>query len=129
MPYISKKYNDNSIKYLGFVSGIEKLNSLRCFSNLYFHGHSVGGTNPSLLEAMASNSLICAHKNIFNQSILDNDAFYFTNAEQVIDLINNNLKSTEFQIIKNNRDKIKQLYSWNKIVDDYDSFFYQIINK
>ena len=73
----------NSVKYLGFVSGIENLNSLRNFSNLYFHGHSVGGTNPSLLEAMASNSLICAHDNIFNKSILEKDAYYFTNFEQI----------------------------------------------
>ena len=41
--YVSKKYDDRQIKYLGFVSGIENLNSLRYFSNLYFHGHSVGG--------------------------------------------------------------------------------------
>ena len=89
----------------------------------------MGGTNPSLLEAMASNSLICSHDNIFNKSILGNDAFYFTNAEQVIDLINNNMKSTESQIIQNNQDKIKNLYSWNKITDDYNSFFHKISNK
>jgi glycosyltransferase involved in cell wall biosynthesis len=47
--YLSNKYQDKKIKYLGFVSGLDTLNSLRYFSNLYFHGHSVGGTNPSLL--------------------------------------------------------------------------------
>jgi len=124
--YISEKYNDNRIKYLGFVSGLEKLNALRNFSNLYFHGHSVGGTNPSLLEAMASNALICAHDNIFNQSILNNDAYYFTNSEQISDLINNNMKCVEHQIIQNNQEKIKNLYSWNKIVDDYNLFFKNI---
>jgi len=127
--YISEKYNDNSIKYLGFVSGIENLNSLRNFSNLYFHGHSVGGTNPSLLEAMASNSLICAHDNIFNKSILEGDAYYFTSSEQISDLINNKIKVTENEFVINNKEKINDLYSWQKIVTDYNSFFVQILNK
>ena len=127
--YISAKYDDNSIKYLGFVSGIENLNSLRNFSNLYFHGHSVGGTNPSLLEAMASNSLICAHDNIFNKSILEKDAYYFANSEQISDLINNKIKAKENEFVINNRNKISDLYSWQKIVMDYNSFFVQILNK
>ena len=127
--YISEKYNDYSIKYIGFVSGIENLNSLRNFSNLYFHGHSVGGTNPSLLEAMASSSLICAHDNIFNKSILDSDAYYFTDNKQISDLINNKIKLKENKFLINNMQKINTLYSWQKIVTDYNSFFCQIINK
>ncbi len=127
--YISQKYAHNNIKYLGFVSGIENLNSLRNFSNLYFHGHSVGGTNPSLLEAMASSSLICAHDNIFNKSILDSDAYYFTDNKQISDLINNKIKLKENKFLINNMQKINTLYSWQKIVTDYNSFFCQIINK
>ncbi len=127
--YISKKYDDKQIKYLGFVLGIDNLNSLRYYSNLYFHGHSVGGTNPSLLEAMASNSLICAHDNIFNQSILDNNAYYFTDFKHVSDLLNNKVKDLNSQIIQNNQNNINKLYSWSKIVDDYDSFFHKIISK
>ncbi len=127
--YILKKYNYNSIKFLGFVSGLKNLDSLRNFSNLYFHGHSVGGTNPSLLEAMASNSLICAHDNIFNKSILENDAYYFTDNKQISDLINNKIKSKENEIVINNKGKINDLYSWEKIVSDYNSFFVQTHNK
>ena len=123
---IAEKYNDKRIKYLGFVAGIERLNSLRYFSNLYFHGHSVGGTNPSLLEAMASNSLICAHDNIFNKSILEQDACYFTNSEQISDLINNKIKVKENEFVINNRNKINDLYSWQKIVTDYNFFFLRL---
>jgi hypothetical protein len=124
--YISEKYNDNSIKYLGFVSGLDALNSLRYFSNLYFHGHSVGGTNPSLLEAMASNSLICAHDNIFNKSILENDAFYFKNIAQVSGLMDAKIKNKENELVNSNQVKIKNFYSWGKIVDDYNRFFKRI---
>jgi hypothetical protein len=127
--YLSNKYQDKKIKYLGFVSGLDKLNSLRYFSNLYFHGHSVGGTNPSLLEAMASDSLICAHDNIFNKSILEKDAYYFANSEQISDLINNKIKAKENEFVIDNRNKISNLYSWQKIVTDYNSFFVQILYK
>ena len=124
--YISNKYQDKKIKYLGFVSGLDTLNSLRYFSNLYFHGHSVGGTNPSLLEAMASNSLICAHDNIFNKSILENDAFYFKNIEQVSGLMDAKIKNKENELVNSNQVKIKNFYSWGKIVDDYNRFFKRI---
>jgi hypothetical protein len=124
--YLSNKYQDKKIKYLGFVSGLDKLNSLRYFSNLYFHGHSVGGTNPSLLEAMASNSLICAHDNIFNKSILENDAFYFKNIEQISVLMDTKIKNKEKELVNSNQVKIKNFYSWGKIVDDYNRFFKRI---
>lgn len=127
--YISEKYHHSQIRFLGFVSGINNLNSLRYYSNLYFHGHSVGGTNPSLLEAMASDSLICAHDNIFNKSILEHDSFYFTNSEQIKILINHNIKNKENEFLINNRKKINNLYSWDKIVLDYNSFFMKILNK
>ena len=79
----SKFENHPYIQFLGSIYDINLLNNLRYFSNLYFHGHTVGGTNPSLLEAMASSALICAHENVFNQSILSDDAFYFQTKEHV----------------------------------------------
>tara|TARA_X000000368_G_C22976868_1_gene688033 strand:- start:842 stop:1330 length:489 start_codon:yes stop_codon:yes gene_type:complete len=127
--YISKKYQDEKIIFVGFVSGINKLDSLRYFSNLYFHGHSVGGTNPSLLEAMASNALICAHDNVFNKTILEKDAFYFNDAEMISRLINKEVKSLENHLVKSNVEKIKDLYTWNKIINDYELFFQKINNK
>ena len=47
------------VLFLDFITSTDILNSLRHYSNLYFHGHTVGGTNPSLLEAMSSNALVC----------------------------------------------------------------------
>ncbi len=127
--YISKKYYNYKIKYLGFISGIENLNSLRYYSNLYFHGHSVGGTNPSLLEAMASNSLICAHDNIFNKSILNCDSFYFSSSEHVSKLIDGKKKTTDNKFIRINLNKIKELYSWDKIINNYETFLKEIHGK
>ena len=76
--YLKNKFkNAKHIRFTGGIYDLEHLNNLRYYSHLYFHGHSVGGTNPSLLEAMASNVLMIAHNNEFTKSILGNDAFYF----------------------------------------------------
>lgn len=76
--FLKQKYAlQAQIQFVGGIYDIEVLNNLRYYSNLYFHGHTVGGTNPSLLEAMASNSLICANDNPFNRYILEDDAIYF----------------------------------------------------
>ena len=127
--YIKKKYSHHRIKYLGFILGLDKLNSLRFYSNLYFHGHSVGGTNPSLLEAMASESLICAHENIFNRSILQEDAFYFSTSKEVSVLMDTLIKDDHYKSIKRNIEKTKNTYTWDNICSEYEEFFKGVMSK
>jgi len=82
--YLKNKYKAfSNIIFVGGVYNFEELNNIRYYSRLYFHGHSVGGTNPSLLEAMASNCLICANDNEFNKGVLKENAHYFSNANEV----------------------------------------------
>jgi len=129
---LKKKYSQTGeIKFVGGIYDIEKLNNLRYYSNLYFHGHTVGGTNPSLLEAMASNSLICANDNPFNKYILGSDAMYFTNADDVAMHLSTSKCSNEKyqQVIYNNRRKIEEIYNWDLIIDQYANHFYQIAAK
>ncbi len=122
--YLKEKFkNSKDIIFAGGIYNINDLNNLRYFSNLYFHGHTVGGTNPSLLEAMASNGLICAHNNIFNRSILENEAFYFNTAEDVSQIIIQR-KKPEFQLyLQTNLLKIKEKYKWKDINDSYLKLF------
>lgn len=122
------KYNDSRIKFVGFVNGLEKLNSLRYYSNLYFHGHTVGGTNPSLLEAMASNAFICAQDNIFNKAILAEDALYFSSAEEVCTLVETSKKDTG-KFILSNIEKVSKTYSWETIISQYVVFLKDNLKK
>lgn len=122
--YLKDKYRkDENVQFVGGIYDIEELNNLRYFSNLYFHGHSVGGTNPSLLEAMASNSLICANRNMFNSAILGEDAFYFSNSTEVAQRLDDVRKSDYQNWLKNNYLKIAEVYEWNKIIDQYEQHF------
>jgi glycosyltransferase involved in cell wall biosynthesis len=99
------------------------LDNLRYFSNLYFHGHSVGGTNPSLLEAMASKALVIAHDNDFNKAILKENAYFFLDAHDVKKILTRTKKSDNLRLIQNNIDAIAGEFNWNKINGEYLQLF------
>eukprot|EP01037_Dinobryon_pediforme_P007089 gene7089-7153_t len=122
--FITHKFkNDERIEFKGSIFDTGKVRSLQNNSYLYFHGHSVGGTNPSLLEAMASEALIAAHNNPFNKSVLNADAFYFSNAKEVRNLVETvQRKDTEKAMVSNNLQKIKYQFNWEKIIDEYEKF-------
>jgi glycosyltransferase involved in cell wall biosynthesis len=125
--YLKEKYqNCDVIKFIGGIYNMNTLNNLRYFSNLYFHGHTVGGTNPSLLEAMGSESLICAHNNIFNRAILNDDALYFSEIDEIEIIIKNVAKKKYNHYLENNKQKVVQLYNWNKIISHYEKLFINI---
>ena len=127
--YLKNKFKDNTnIKFIGGIYDINTLNNLRHFSKLYFHGHTVGGTNPSLLEAMASSALICANNNEFNSTILEDDAFYFTTSREVKDILTTVSYDEHHSKIRNNREKITKLYTWEKIVNDYEKLFLNLLD-
>ena len=69
---------------------------------------------------MASNTLICSHKNIFNISILNDDAIYFSNQEELVDIIEEYHKSDYQNLCLNNKSKIQKIFSWEKIISDYE---------
>jgi glycosyltransferase involved in cell wall biosynthesis len=115
--------NDERIEFNGAIYDNGRVRALQNNSYLYFHGHSVGGTNPSLLEAMASEALIAAHNNPFNKSVLHADAFYFSSADEVRHLVETvQHKETEKVMVSNNLHKIKYQFNWEGIIDQYEKF-------
>ncbi len=128
--YLKEKYQSvSNIKFVGGVYDINVLNNLRYYSNVYFHGHSVGGTNPSLLEAMASQTFICANDNIFNRAILGDEAVYFANAGDVANVLTNKAKEDYRPFVKLNLQKIKEVYTWDVIIAQYLAHFKEIFEK
>ena len=93
------------------------------------HGHSVGGTNPSLLEAMASSSFIIAHKNPFNISVLKAAGIYFGSIKELekifIDIDSYILKN-KIRFIENNLCGINKNYNWQLIIDKHEEIFESI---
>ncbi len=128
--YLKSKFkNVEHIRFMGGIYNLEHLNNLRYYSKLYFHGHSVGGTNPSLLEAMASKALIIAHDNEFTKSILEEDAFYFASKDDVKQHIDGLIKKVYRDKIENNYKKIEDNFKWELINKKYLDLFHECIRK
>ncbi|OEK06096.1 glycosyl transferase family 1 [Flavivirga aquatica] len=129
--YLKSRYlSDSRICFLGANYNLDELNNLRFFSRYYFHGHSVGGTNPSLLEAMASNALIIANNNIFNEAILGKHAKYFNDSKDIENLLNQDvLFENKENYTKGNIKKIDTLYNWEKINDTYEKYILEQLEK
>ena len=128
--YLNNKFNNRGIRFIGAIYDQYVLNNLRYYSTRYFHGHSVGGTNPSLLEAMACGCNIAAHNNIFNKAVLQTAADYFSNEKEVatiIDMPENNLAIRERK--HSNIEKIKNVYSIEKNIDDYEQLMLRAWNE
>src|SRR5690606_24636495 len=119
---------DKRIRFVGPNYNQEELNNLRHYSRYYFHGHSVGGTNPSLLEAMASNALIIAHNNIFNKSILNEEAIYFDSDQKITEILN---EDTYFLLNEKNtrvnKEKIDREFNWEIINKKYERYLVDLL--
>lgn len=129
---VAKYGNEKSIRFVGGIYDFDKLNSIRHFSYAYFHGHSVGGTNPSLLEAMASDCFILANDNIFNKAVLGENALYYLDHNAVTELLNNieslALRHKKF-FIEENLEIIRKEYSWDKLVDEHEKYFFHLLEE
>ncbi len=70
------------ILFIGAIYEKSTVQALRFFSRFYIHGHTVGGTNPSLIEALGAGSPVLAHNNKFNRWVAGNGARFFSSIEE-----------------------------------------------
>ncbi|MFT4228690.1 MAG: DUF1972 domain-containing protein [Microbacterium sp.] len=75
--------DDARIRFLGGVYDQDLLDALYFHAYAYVHGHSVGGTNPSLLRAMGAGTAVIAYDVNFNRETLDGQGWFFADAEDV----------------------------------------------
>ena len=129
--FLRERYQEEeSIRFMGPIFEVEVLDCLRQHCATYFHGHSVGGTNPSLLEAMGCSALIAAHDNAFNRAVLATEGLYFNTSDEVAYIIDNEvdeLNST--RITGDNIKKIEQVFNWGHINAQYEQAMLDLINE
>lgn len=118
---------DKRIKFVGTVYDKDLLKYIRENAFGYIHGHSVGGTNPSLLEALADTKLNLLYGVGFNKEVGEDGALYWSKTPGFLkDLLNRVDKLTNKQI-ENLGNKAQQRvveeYSWKKIVEEYENKF------
>ena len=77
-----KRSASDEVIFLGAIYEAEVVNALRLFTRAYLHGHRVGGTNPSLVEALGAGCAVIAHDNPFNRWVAGPQAMYFSDEAQ-----------------------------------------------
>lgn len=118
---------DKRIKFVGTVYNQELLKKIRENAYGYLHGHEVGGTNPSLLEALATTDLNLLLNVGFNKEVGEDGALYFNKSDNdlalLIDKLDSYEQSTILEYSNKSKKRIEKNYTWNKIVDDYENLF------
>jgi glycosyltransferase involved in cell wall biosynthesis len=129
--HVKSKASANII-FLGYIRNSEILAELYHSCLAYVHGHEFGGTNPTMLKAMACGSAILALNTVFNQEMLDNGKFglfFEKNADSLAGLIQQteqNLHLLE-ELRLTSRNGLTDKYNWDKIIDAYISVFNQLL--
>lgn len=116
---------DERIKFVGTVYDQEQLKYIRENAYAYLHGHEVGGTNPSLLEALGSTKVNLLLDVGFNREVGENGALYWKK-NTLSDLIDEVDTYTESDVDKLNvlsMNRVKESFTWEKIVYDYEKLF------
>lgn len=115
-----------------FVGGIyeqEVVEALRYYATLYIHGHQVGGTNPSLIEALAASSPVLAHNNPFNSWVAGEGASYFKDVDDcdrhLTELLNNAQKLQAMG--RNSLARYYQEFADDRDLKDHEALFLSII--
>lgn len=112
---------DPRIRLIGTVYDRAKLACLRYYCCAYMHGHCVGGTNPSLLEAMGCSNLIFAHDNPFNRETLGSCGLFFANAAELTQMIDRAEQDSAYLAEFKSRavSRAREKYSWEDIISRY----------
>lgn len=130
-----KKLREIASDNVHFLDGIynkDELAIIRANAVTYLHGHSVGGTNPSLLEAMASKNLCIAHDNVFNREVLQDKAIYFSDIEELSSIYQQvELDGSEaFASLREGAlQRVIDYYNWNNITSKYHDIFSTVLSE
>lgn len=122
---------DKRIKFVGTVYDQELLKKIRENAYAYFHGHEVGGTNPSLLEALASTDINLLLDVGFNREVADEGALYWSKEDRSLAKLIDKTDNLGIEKIKNigivSKGRISTRYSWGYIINQYETLFRGLI--
>lgn len=113
----------SEVKFLGAIYDKATLASLRYHSYLYIHGHQVGGTNPSLVEALAAGNPVLAHNNDFNRWVTGPDAaVFFHDATSFAQALSELLATPDRALAMKKAARLRhaEQFTWDHVLSDYE---------
>jgi glycosyltransferase involved in cell wall biosynthesis len=113
----------DTVLFPGAIYDHQVIHALRFYARAYLHGHRVGGTNPSLVEALGAGSAVLAHDNRFNRWVAGEAQLYFSTddecARQMIELCVNDKRIAGARIAA--RARHKDEFQWPGVLSKYES--------
>jgi len=113
----------DEVIFVGAIYDAPIVESLRFFSRFYIHGHRVGGTNPSLVEALGAGCAVIAHDNQFNRWVAGTSAAYFADEKSLAELFSylliNDSAVSEMKSAAIAR--FKERFTWDQILQEYEA--------
>ena len=114
--------NSKYVKITPAVYDLNTLNAIRSNCSIYLHGHSAGGTNPSLVEAMFFEKPIFAFDCIYNRESTENKAIYFSSTEELIEALSNRNLDLDSNA-KAMKEIAERRYRWDLIAQQYEMLY------
>jgi glycosyltransferase involved in cell wall biosynthesis len=117
------------VVFLGAIYDKAVVQALRFHSLAYVHGHTVGGTNPSLVEAMAASNPVVAHDNPYNRWVANDAAVYFSDAIGFSAALDALLASpeTQAQLRVNSNRRYLEEFTWDHVAGQYEQLLLQYL--
>lgn len=119
--------SDNRIKFVGTVYDQELLKKIRENAYAYFHGHTVGGTNPSLIESLGSTDLNLLVDVGFNKEVAEDCALYWSqengNLARLIEEADQMSAAEIMRLGQKAKNRVHEVYTWEKICRQYEKVF------
>jgi rhamnosyltransferase len=117
------------VTFSGGIYEKDLLSMLRQHCFAYLHGHSAGGTNPSLLEAMIARNLIIAHDNQYNREVCGHFAVFFDDLASLRSAIESvgDQPETYAALQDGAFDRAKNEYAWDRVVREYEALLDNVL--
>jgi glycosyltransferase involved in cell wall biosynthesis len=123
-PYHERVKNvaSSEVLFVGAIYDQAVVSALRFFSRLYLHGHRVGGTNPSLVEAMGAGCAVLAHNNKFNRWVAGDGGSYFDDMEHCAELMDKLFSDDEYvnSLKKQSKARFYEKFTWEQVLQQYE---------
>jgi glycosyltransferase involved in cell wall biosynthesis len=121
---------DERVRFLGGLWDQELLDQLYANARIYWHGHSVGGTNPSLLRAIGAGTATNAFDVNFNREVLGASGRYFSTEAEVADLVEQAAAKSHETLERGEAGlKIAERYDWDLVADGYEKLSFELTSR
>lgn len=120
----------DEVIFPGPIYDAGRIRALRKHSALYLHGHTVGGTNPSLVEAMGCANAVLAHDNAYNRWTAGPDAAYFKTAQDVAEILDRLLDDPAelARMSAASFARYRKEFTWTKVAGEYEALLARYAN-